>query len=622
MGATKGITASSFITRGSSDAKKPSDIQEDPSDAQKQPSIQFLSPQHPVSPAIKTEVTNAEILWALKVIESGFSQNSCSNINILFQKMFPDSVIASKFQLGRQKCSYIINHGLGPYFSQQLCDDLKKCSDFVVLFDESLNKISQRGQMDVFIRYFDNKSNKVFTRYYGSSFLGHAKADDLVENFYKVLKELPKENMLQISMDGPNVNLSFLSKVDQDIKVERPLGKHLIEIGICSLHAVNGSLKCALLTVKWDIHLFLRDVYYLLNDSPARRADYTAITESTTFPLKYCTIRWLENVKCIERCLTIFENLECFIKNAKLPNTKPVMHLRKSFEDNFLKAKLSFCKMVSLECEPFLRRFQSNKPLCPFLYSSLETLLSNLMCRFVKSKVIAANKLTEIDLDKKENLIDPSKVDIGFSTKTCLKKMNSSMDEVTHFKGECLIFLIAFVKKLTARSPLKHPLTKGLSCLDPKIILNSPEVAKARMNILLSKLLDSNRISEVCAECAKSQFRILCQSTTMPGSEKLKMEHFISSNSDEMGLDTLYSDLISSNPDMKDLWQVIKLSLIISHGNAAVEGGFSINKSLLIENLLEESLIAQRHVKDAIDFHRGIQNIMITNKLFFICQSI
>lgn len=41
--------------------------------------------------------------------------------------------------------------------------------------------------------------------------------------------------------------------------------------------------------------------------------------------------------------------------------------------------------------------------------------------------------------------------------------------------------------------------------------------------------------------------------------------------------------------------------MILSHGNAALERGFSVNKEILVENQQERSLIAQRRICDA--FH-------------------
>ena len=45
----------------------------------------------------------------------------------------------------------------------------------------------------------------------------------------------------------------------------------------------------------------------------------------------------------------------------------------------------------------------------------------------------------------------------------------------------------------------------------------------------------------------------------------------------------------------------MKVVLTISYGQASVERGFSVNKNLLVENLQESSLIAQRRVVDCMD---------------------
>ena len=68
-------------------------------------------------------------------------------------------------------------------------------------------------------------------------------------------------------------------------------------------------------------------------------------------------------------------------------------------------------------------------------------------------------------------------------------------------------------------------------------------------------------------------------------------------------------------PTYQELWQVIKLSLVFSHGNATVESGFLINKNLLVGNLHEHSLIAQRIVENAIRSYENIKNVPITQAM-------
>ena len=58
--------------------------------------------------------------------------------------------------------------------------------------------------------------------------------------------------------------------------------------------------------------------------------------------------------------------------------------------------------------------------------------------------------------------------------------------------------------------------------------------------------------------------------------------------------------------------------MIFSHGQASVESGFSINSSIMVENLQEESLVAQRFVYDSVNSLGGIKkidSILINSKM-------
>jgi len=128
----------------------------------------------------------AEVLWTMKVVTSHYSYNSCTDVEKLFQNMFPDSDIAKKFTCGEKKCSYILCHGLAPYFKLQQRDFLRGVDSFVILFDESMNKFTKNKQMDFHVRFFDDTVNQVTTRYYTSTFMGHAYATTMVDEFVKL----------------------------------------------------------------------------------------------------------------------------------------------------------------------------------------------------------------------------------------------------------------------------------------------------------------------------------------------------------------------------------------------------------------------------------------------------
>ena len=64
----------------------------------------------------------------------------------------------------------------------------------------------QRREMNILIRFWDEDDKKVDTRYFDSSILDGATATNIQEAFMSEIKELDKNNFLQISSDRPNVN--------------------------------------------------------------------------------------------------------------------------------------------------------------------------------------------------------------------------------------------------------------------------------------------------------------------------------------------------------------------------------------------------------------------------------
>lgn len=129
---------------------------------------------------LESQSLTAEIIWSLKCVVNGYSNNSNIDMNDTFKAMFPDSIIAKNYRMSASKLQYFVNFGLAPYFKGELIQGVNKSNFVSVGFDESLNSITQSCQMDLTVRYWD--VNKVQVRYYDSSFLGHTTANDLLSN--------------------------------------------------------------------------------------------------------------------------------------------------------------------------------------------------------------------------------------------------------------------------------------------------------------------------------------------------------------------------------------------------------------------------------------------------------
>ena len=67
-------------------------------------------------------------------------------------------------------------------------------------------------------------------------------------------------------------------------------------------------------------------------------------------------------------------------------------------------------------------------------------------------------------------------------------------------------------------------------------------------------------------------------------------------------LNTFFHSVIglAERPNLKELWELIQLLLTLSHGQAAVERGFSVNSDILAPNLKTQSLVAQRMIFDTV----------------------
>ena len=59
----------------------------------------------------KQKVIKAEILWALKTVQSNYSASSADGINELFSLMFEGKVV-SQFKMSRKKLSYLITDAI------------------------------------------------------------------------------------------------------------------------------------------------------------------------------------------------------------------------------------------------------------------------------------------------------------------------------------------------------------------------------------------------------------------------------------------------------------------------------------------------------------------------------
>ena len=165
--------------------------------------------------------------------------------------VLPDSKILEKLCLGLTKLVYLITNGLVHFFLDELLKLIP--SKYVICFDETFNEISKKGQMDIVIRFWDSSMNKVCSQYLSLSFMGHSAAEDIMNNFLEALSEMKLCNLGQVSVDGSNVNWSFLEQLSSDLHDE--YGITMLFLGSWGVHVINGSLTTGHKAASWKFQV-------------------------------------------------------------------------------------------------------------------------------------------------------------------------------------------------------------------------------------------------------------------------------------------------------------------------------------------------------------------------------
>lgn len=518
-------------------------------------------------------------------------------------------------ELGRTKISYMIIYGLATYFHQKLKQKINQCDCFVVCFDESLNKYSQKQQMDIAVRFWCADKNEVATHYYSSAFLGHTTSRDLIQAFKIELKDLNLKKLLQISMDGPNVNIKFFKDLEIDLSESHDKNDPtVLFMGTCGLHVINNAFKTSFYAIKWNVATFLRALYNLFKDSPARRSDLLYYSSSSLLPLKFCPVRWLNNSKVAERALEMLPHLRKYKESLKKNKKEILSYIYKvvveCLDDKFLPVRLAFFCYISKLIEPFLEKYQNDVPLTPYLYTDITCLLVDLMNIFVKKEVLEKETYVDrVDLNNNENIILPKNLKLGFAVKAELKKLKEIKEcEIKSFKDDCVTVLKLICQKIISKSPIKYKLCRGITFCNPQLLSHSLSQALRRLEIVLEIFQEKRWIGYAESDELLKEFNNFC---TKHGA----LECFKQFDRSSQRLDHFWYNLIVTMNGSEKLLNFLKRILILSHGNAFVERGFSINKEVIVENQLAKSLVAQRQVYDAIQSLGGLDNIIIDKEM-------
>ena len=283
-----------------------------------------------------------------------------------------------------------------------------------------------------------------------------------MKNSGDIVAGLDATKLYRVSMDGPKVNITFLKELNATR--EQDLNHKLIDIGICSLHCIHGAFKTGEKKSEFGVSTVLKGSYYLLHDTPARREDYESVTGSSTFPLSFCNIRWVENKKAGVRLLDIWPNIVKVVKwwkdtltSSRLPSSNSYKNVCVGVDEPLLEAKVKFFCYVADIIESYLKKYQTDKPMVPYMYDDLHFMMNNLFSIIVKPEMLekckSGKQLVEIDLsDEKKTLLLANKIQVGFAVEEEIDRLKKkdlvSISQTAAFMKMCKTYTIAMLEKL------------------------------------------------------------------------------------------------------------------------------------------------------------------------------
>jgi hypothetical protein len=297
-----------------------------------------------------------------------------------------------------------------------------------------------------------------------------------------------------------------------------------------------------------------------------------------------------------------------------------------SLADPLIKSKLQFFASVAKDIEPFLARYQTDQPMIPFLAKDLNKLVVDLMRRIIKEEVLVQYKGVEHLLNLKDESIflDPSKVDIGFEARGSSVTKKATDRQRYSFRHSCFLFIKAIVVKVLGKCPVKSALVRSLDWLNPQTIITTDAKERCDAEQMLLKTLDimssHKRIKPSDCDIVKKEFRKFCDSVLASSHSDKKKFNMFNKNDAQHRVDTLYSEYMA--PKFPALWSIVQQLLLLSHGQASVERGFSVHKQTTVENISKKGLKARRLVIQAVRDAGGAEHIDISKEMLSYCSQV
>ena len=229
----------------------------------------------------------------------------------------------------------------------------------------------------------------------------------------------------------------------------------------------------------------------------------------------FCATRWVEDEAVAQRAVKLWPNIVKLVKHwqglskSHRPKSKCYQTLVEHHLVKCIPIKLQFFQDIAAQLKGFLQKFQTNKPMIPFLEGALVDLLHTMMKMVVKPEVLdeanSSLKLAKLDLSNLENLLLCELMKLSTTTKSLLRLAGLSNEKRRLFWKNCKE-VVVLIKKIQDRFPLKYTVARCAASLSPLNMVNDKEKCVNYFGRLVDKLYNLKWIIAKDADEAKKEY--------------------------------------------------------------------------------------------------------------------
>ncbi|XP_054722965.1 uncharacterized protein LOC129232887 [Uloborus diversus] len=527
------------------------------------------------------KVSAAEIQFVVSLADKGIPYTFSDTATMLFPQMFTDSKIAKDFTCSRTKASYLISDGLGPYFKDQLLNEIRSSGSYYsIIVDETPLPEKRLQQMDVFVRFYSNISERVIAQHLQSFHIGHGTADVMFQCVREVFDQLPNEKLLCFFSDGPNVMKSLVAKVKAQIP-------QILDVSTCNLHKVHNSFSKALTVFGGDVELLIVDLYYFFKHSSAKSADLKELQEQLSVAdrvlVRHVSSRWLTLETSLIRFIDMFELINTFFRkglSSKSRDGARCKLIKQALHDKSLLPKALFLRNVSDILNRFVGLFQTEAPLIHILYDEMVSLVKTLLGRFLTNSFfqnLPGTDLKVLDVSKAEYWKTASAIDIGLDTQKAMASLSDT--EKKSFYLGARSFYLACTKKLLKTLPLDNRLLFHLQVLHPVMKMEETSILSIKYLASNTSIVKPEEVSLLKDEWIRIQAEPEEESSIQILTESSNSNNYIP-------IDVYWKKFFDKKDNLGNkkypfVTKLFQAFLCVPHGSADIERGFSTNKKLL-----------------------------------------